>query len=124
MISCLKGDMSVMSYLQCPIEMFQTFVESHVIEGTVFEIDHVLPVSKFNLLDKKHVAICFHWCNLRAISPHANKVKSNNIIEKDLKDQRDKCLKFAQNNSLDFIDIYEYYKNHLKHFNQVHRKVG
>ena len=35
------------------------------IYGSLWQIDHCLPISSFNLLDENNMGKCFNWVNLR-----------------------------------------------------------
>ena len=40
--------------------------------GTVWQIDHCLPITSFNLLDENDMKKCFNWFNLRPMSSENN----------------------------------------------------
>ena len=42
-------------------------------------IDHVLPISSFNLLDEEELHKAMNWINIRPLSPFKNIQKSNKI---------------------------------------------
>ena len=48
--------------------------------GTVWHIDHVLPMSRFDLTDPTNRAICFAWTNLQPLRVSENRQKSNTIF--------------------------------------------
>ena len=48
--------------------------------GTVWQIDHVLPMSRFNLADPRNRHICFGWTNLQPLKVSDNRQKSNTIF--------------------------------------------
>ena len=47
--------------------------------GKIWCLDHCLPVSSFNLLDKYEVKKCFSWWNLRPMYIKENISKGNKI---------------------------------------------
>ena len=61
-----------MELLGCCKEDFIKYLEKQFTEGMTWEnygkkgwhIDHIKPVSKFNLLDEKELRLCFHYTNL------------------------------------------------------------
>ncbi len=120
--SYIKGESNVMSYLNCSIICFQDFVEKQFYnnmswdnKGEQWEIDHVLPVSKFDLTNKEHVQVCFHWCNLRVIEKSVNKQKSNKFIESSILEHRHFCQTFSDENNIDFINIHKFYIDNFHH---------
>ena len=52
--------------------------------GKVWEIDHVYPVSKFDLTSEEEMKKCFGWFNLLPVLKSYNKRKSNKIIDNDI----------------------------------------
>jgi hypothetical protein len=51
-------------------------MENH---GTYWHIDHVVPVSFFDNINKSEQRLCFHWTNLRPLQKSLNISKSNTI---------------------------------------------
>ena len=49
-----------------------------------YHIDHIIPIAKYNLKDKKDVARCFNPLNLRWLSAEENTSKGNRIRPQDL----------------------------------------
>lgn len=48
--------------------------------GKVWQVDHILPISKFNFTNQNDIKICYHWTNLQPLESHHNMSKSNNIL--------------------------------------------
>ena len=49
------------------------------IYGSVWQIDHCLPIASFNLLDEKDLKNCFNWINLRPMYSNGNNSKRDKI---------------------------------------------
>ena len=47
--------------------------------GSVWQIDHCLPLASFNLLDENDMKKCFNWINLRPMYSKENNSKNNKI---------------------------------------------
>ena len=47
--------------------------------GSVWQIDHCLPIASFNLLHGNDVKKCFNWVNLRPMSSNENNSKKAKI---------------------------------------------
>jgi hypothetical protein len=47
--------------------------------GSVWQLDHVIPLSSFNLLDEDELQKAMNWKNIRPLSPAKNMEKSNKI---------------------------------------------
>ena len=68
------------------IETFTKWIEFQLEEdmtmknyGTIWHIDHVLPLASFNLLDEDELYKAMIWINLRPLTPFKNMEKSNKI---------------------------------------------
>jgi len=48
--------------------------------GTVWHIDHILPINSFNLSCTNELQICFHWTNLQPLYATENQSKSDKIL--------------------------------------------
>jgi hypothetical protein len=47
--------------------------------GTIWEIDHIKPVSSFDLTDEDQQKQCFHYTNLQPLTKKENRTKSNKL---------------------------------------------
>lgn len=47
--------------------------------GTYWQIDHILPISKFEFKDERDKHICYNWTNLQPLTSYENRQKSNTI---------------------------------------------
>ena len=87
--------LSYTDYLGCNIKEFLIYLESTINQfnqscrkwkrkismseyGKTWEIDHIIPMSKFRLNNESHIAKCFHYTNLQALGNRENRAKSNN----------------------------------------------
>ncbi len=53
--------------------------------GSVWQIDHLIPVTHFDCSNEKEAQLCFHWTNLRPLRSKENNVKNNNITQQEIK---------------------------------------
>lgn len=122
MNSYIKGEKDNMKYLQCNLDEFIKFIEIQFVDdmnwdnqSEVWELDHILPVSKFNLEILEHKNICFHWCNYKPILKTDNKKKSNKLVDNIIKEHTDFALFFIKENNqlLNYINIYDFYKENI-----------
>ena len=81
---------STMRLVGCTRAQLKTFIESKFKPGMTWEnkhlwhIDHILPVSSFNLLDPAQMQACFHFTNLQPLWAKENMQKGNRILTADL----------------------------------------
>jgi len=73
--------------LSCSISEFRIHLESKFTDGmtwenygNVWEIDHIMPCSKFNLTDEKQQTICYHYTNLQPLLKAMNRWKKAKIL--------------------------------------------
>lgn len=83
----LKGKKSSFSnYLGIDIELFKKWIEYQFKSdmnwdnfGTLWQLDHILPINQFNFendIDKK---VCFNWTNLQPLYSDENRKKSDKL---------------------------------------------
>jgi hypothetical protein len=68
----------------CDLEFLKKWLEFRFDEnmswnnlGKIWQIDHILPISKFDFNNEQDINICFHWTNLQPLLCLENKSKSN-----------------------------------------------
>jgi len=73
--------------LGCSLEFFKDWMEFRFDEnmtwenhGTYWEIDHVLPVSRFDFTNVLDMNVCWRWTNLQPLKKEENLSKSNKIM--------------------------------------------
>ena len=47
--------------------------------GSVWQIDHCIPIASFSLLDENDMKNCFNWINLRLMYSNENNLKKAKI---------------------------------------------
>jgi len=68
--------------------------------GIKWNIDHIKPISSFNLEDESQVKLAFNWKNTWAMYSSENFKKKNNIIEKYIPLHSELLKKFCANNNI------------------------
>ena len=48
--------------------------------GSVWQIDHCLPIASFNIMDETDMKKCFNWVNLRPMYSNENNSKKQKLI--------------------------------------------
>jgi hypothetical protein len=121
-------EMRTVKYLGCTsseyLEWLLTYDEKYTLEnrGTEWHIDHVIPLSKFNLEDKEEQLIAFNWRNTMPLAAKENLSKNTKIIlsqiEQHYKKLVDYHLKNKKKMPQEFIDLFAKHLvdgNTLKH---------
>lgn len=78
-------------------------LENH---GSLWHIDHVIPLSKFDLDDEEEQKIAFNWRNTTAVSVKENLSKNNKILIPQLHEHLEKLKKYHNENELDLPQVY------------------
>lgn len=73
-------------FLGCDGDFFKKWIEFQFTSnmnwdnlGNMWHIDHVLPISKFDLTKNEEIKICFHWTNMQPLEKIENISKSNKL---------------------------------------------
>ena len=79
-------------------------------QGTIWHIDHVIPLSHFNLENEEEQLIAFNWRNTMPLAAKENLSKNNKIIKTQIEQHYTKLLEYNIENKLDlpqvFIDLF------------------
>jgi hypothetical protein len=73
-------------YLGCDSEYILDYIKSKMVDGMTFnniQIDHIKPVSKFNLNDHDEFLKCCHYTNLQPLLATDNMEKGNKWTEEN-----------------------------------------
>ena len=98
---------SYIKYIGCDIDFLKSWLEFRFDSkmnwtnlGTCWQIDHILPINKFDMTNENDIRICFHWTNLQPLDSYENRQKSNKI------------------------QLHHYFNNivNINRFNQVYRQ--
>jgi hypothetical protein len=81
--------------------------------GSVWDIDHVIPVCKWDLKDEKQVDVCFNWKNLSPLASRLNRIEKRANIDKEQLTRHVSKLK-------EFYDKKQMNKDELEQFIILH----
>lgn len=87
----LKSGSAVMD-LGCSIDEFKIYLESKFQSGMTWEnyglygwhMDHIIPLSSFNLSDRNEFLKAAHYTNIQPLWAEQNLIKSNKLVNTDL----------------------------------------
>ena len=104
---------STMKYFSCDIELFTKwlkycFTDNMTMEnhGSYWHLDHVIPISLFDLTKPEEVHLCFHYLNYMPLKAKENIIKQNKIIYSQLLTHSDNIIKFHIENVLHVDNNY------------------
>ena len=92
-----------------------TYNEKYTIDnrGKEWHIDHVIPLSKFNLEDEEEQLIAFNWRNTMPLSAKENLSKNNKIIQSQIEQHTNHLLEYHKQNNIEmpqkFINLFARY---------------
>jgi len=85
-------------------------IENH---GKEWHIDHVIPLSKFDLANEEEQMVAFNWRNTTALSVRSNLSKNNKIVVSQIENHLEKIVSYHKNNNLElpqkYIDLFAKY---------------
>jgi len=103
-------------YLGCSSEDYFKWIINYDINcnlsnhGSVWHIDHVIPISTFDLNNEEQQLLAFNWRNTMPLSAQLNLSKNNKIIESQVEQHYKKIVEYHLENKLDlpqvFIDLF------------------
>lgn len=78
--------------------------------GSEWHIDHVIPLSLFNLEDNSQQIVAFNWRNTMPLSASYNMSKNNKILQDQVKNHYEKLIDYHDKNNItmpqEFIDLF------------------
>jgi transposase-like protein len=74
--------------------------------GKEWHIDHVIPISKFDIMNEDQQLIAFNWRNTMPLSVKENLSKNNKIIKEQVEQHYKKLLDYHLENKLDLPQVY------------------
>jgi hypothetical protein len=78
--------------------------------GAEWHIDHVIPLSKFDLEKEEDIYLAFNWRNTMPLSAEENLSKNNKILPQQIKQHFDSSKIYHKDNKIkmprEFIDLY------------------
>ena len=74
--------------------------------GSEWHIDHVIPLSKFDLNIQEQQIIAFNWRNTMPLSCNENLSKNNKIIKSQVEEHYKNLIKYHEENKLDLPQVY------------------
>jgi len=109
-------EMHTIKYLGCTsskyLEWILSYDKRYTLDnrGTEWHIDHVIPLSKFNLEDKEEQLIAFNWRNTMPLSPKENLSKNAKIIKPQIEQHLKYLKEYHLKNNIEipkeFIDLF------------------
>lgn len=83
-----KKENPIMYYIGCTTSELKTHIESKFQEGMDWNnwtyygwhIDHIIPLSSFDMTSEEDLKIAWHYTNLQPLWAHENLLKSNKIL--------------------------------------------
>jgi len=102
----IKKETHTMDYIGCNIQYLREWFEYNFDSdmnwnnyGTYWSIDHVIPISKFDLEKKDEVYKCWNWSNLVPVTLCKNSSKRNFIDQEQISIVKEKLIKFKEEGS-------------------------
>lgn len=93
-----------MSLLDCEIKFLRDWIEHQFDDDMTWEnkkdywhLDHITPVSSFDLLNEEDIKKCFHWSNLQPLEKTKNMKKSKKIDQGMIDEKKKLAEEFKHN---------------------------
>ena len=116
-IACLrKKNKHTIDYLGCNCTFYMDWILNNNINytfenyGKEWHIDHVIPLSKFDLTDEEQQLVAFNWRNTMPLSVKENLSKNNKILQSQIQQHVSNLLEYHKKNNIEmpqkFIDLF------------------
>lgn len=77
--------------------------------GIEWDVDHVIPVSKWDLSNPEQTYMCYNWKNLSPLNSPKNRIEKNNMIDHDqIVQHKAQLRKYYLEKSLDLKELESY----------------
>lgn len=113
LLNNLKKKSSTMKYFSCDIKLFTKWLKYCFTEqmnmknhGSYWHLDHVIPISLFDLTKSEEVYLCFHYLNYMPLEGKENILKQNKIIFSQLCTHSNNIINFHIQNNLKIDNKY------------------
>jgi hypothetical protein len=107
-------------YLGCNISEYLNWLLKNNFEytlenrGTEWHIDHVIPLSHFNLKNEEEQLVAFNWRNTMPLSCKENLSKNNKIIKSQIEQHYKKLVEYHIENNIHLPQVYiDLFAKHL-----------
>lgn len=87
-------------HIESQWEPWMSWINFGICGQDTWQIDHIVPIASFNLVDPEEQKICFHYLNLRPLCSKANLEKRATFNPAELEALRRKVLCLRESNSL------------------------
>ena len=109
-------DLHTIDYLGCSSSDYLNWIlsnsQGYTLEnyGKIWHIDHVIPISKFNLDNNEEQLIAFNWRNTMPLSASENLSKNNKILKQQIEQHNKHLLEYHEKFKIEmpqkFIDLF------------------
>ena len=99
-------------YLGCSFPDYKKWITEYSPEftmenrGRVWHIDHVIPISQFNLEDPEQQLIAFNWRNTAPLPARENLAKNNRIIPSQIEQHLIKLNEYHTKYNIEFPTVF------------------
>ena len=108
-------------YLGCSTSEYIKWIGYHIEDFTLedfgkkWHVDHVIPLSRFDLEDDDEVFIAFNWRNTMPLSVKENLTKNNKILPQQIKKHVKTLKKYHKENNIELPQKFtKLYAKHLE----------
>ena len=107
-----KKEMHTIEYLGCTFPEYEKWILSYSSEytmenrGTVWHIDHVIPLSHFNMDDPAQQLVAFNWRNTAPLLARDNLAKNHRIIKTQIETHLSKLNKYHTTHNIEFPLVF------------------
>lgn len=110
---CLdRKEMHTIEYLGCNFDEYERWIANYSTDftmenrGTIWHIDHVIPLSRFDLNDPVQQLTAFNWRNTAPLLAKENLAKNCRIIPSQIEQHLAKLIEYHKTHNIDFPLVF------------------
>jgi hypothetical protein len=118
MASLISKKLHVVDYLGCCGNDYFKWLKfsdsNYEVKNANWHIDHVIPISKFNILNEDEQLLALNWRNTMPLPASENLSKNNKIIKEQIITHINKLEEYHKENNIEFPNSFkELFAKHL-----------
>lgn len=123
----IKKNYATVKYIGTSVENLKEWIQFCFSEkmsfnnhGSYWHVDHVIPISLFDLTNQDDIDLCFNWRNLSPLSAKENLSKNKKLNYEQIREHFRSLIRYAKTKDIEErIETKKYMKKWLNHIKSI-----